>query len=141
MSYTDLETARHAVLSVWQVAKEAPTSWNWIVRCYSHKKGFFGETLGEGATPEDAWIDAANKLAKPHPLVIDTKEAVVVKMDVYEVYGSCATARGWDFLVCKSLKDAMEHVEASVDDLEEGDDVRIVFRRYTQEQMDEVIYE
>lgn len=63
------------------------------------------------------------------------------KVDVYEVFGSCATSRGWDFLVCRTLKEALEHIADSLDSLEEGDEVKIVFRRYTPEQMEEVVYE
>lgn len=61
--------------------------------------------------------------------------------DVYEVYGSCATGRGWDFLVCTTMKEALEHIEDSLDSLDEGEEVKIVFRRYTQTQMEEVVYE
>lgn len=63
------------------------------------------------------------------------------KTDVYEVYGSCATSRGWDFLVSKTMKEALEHIADSLDSLEDGEEVKIVFRRYTQDQMDEVVYE
>lgn len=65
--------------------------------------------------------------------------------DVYEVYGSTARASGWDFTVCTSLKDALSRVERDLDDLdadpEKEDEVRIVFRRYTAAQMEDVIYE
>jgi len=63
------------------------------------------------------------------------------KTDVYEVFGSCATSRGWDFLVCTSLSNALENISDSLDSLEDGEEVKIVFRRYTKEQMDEVVYE
>jgi hypothetical protein len=61
--------------------------------------------------------------------------------DVYEVYGSCAGRSGWDFLVCTTMKDALEHIETSLDSLEEGEEVKIVFRRYTKAQMEDVVYE
>jgi hypothetical protein len=62
-------------------------------------------------------------------------------IDVYEVYGSCAGGRGWDFLVCTTMKDALEQIEVSLDSLEESEEVKIVFRRYTPAQMEEVVYE
>lgn len=61
--------------------------------------------------------------------------------DVYEVYGSCATSRGWDFLVCKTMQNALANIEESLDSLEEGEEVKIVFQRYTEAQMEEVVYE
>lgn len=65
--------------------------------------------------------------------------------DVFEVYGKTARSRGWDFLVCKTLKEALEVIEGDLDDLdadpEKEDEVRIVFRRYTESQMEDVIYE
>lgn len=61
--------------------------------------------------------------------------------DVYEVYGSCATGRGWDFMVCMTMKEALEHIEDSMDSLEPGEEVKIVFQRYTAIQMEDVVYE
>jgi len=63
------------------------------------------------------------------------------KIDVYEVYGSCATGRGWDFIVCTSMTEALHNIEDSLDSLEEGEEVKIVFQRYTPAQMEEVIYD
>jgi len=63
------------------------------------------------------------------------------RVNVFEVYGKTADARGWDFMVCKSAKDALEFIESDMDELAEGEEVRIVFRRYTEAQMDDVVYE
>jgi hypothetical protein len=60
---------------------------------------------------------------------------------VFEVYGPRADAQGWDFIVYKTLQDAIDHIESDLDGLPEDGELRIVFKRYTQEQMDEVIYE
>jgi hypothetical protein len=68
-------------------------------------------------------------------------ESASAKVDVFEVYGASARERGWDFLVCKTIKDAMAFVESDIDGLEDGDEVKIVFRQYTKVQMDEVVYE
>ncbi len=55
--------------------------------------------------------------------------------DVYEVHGSCAEKRGFDFLVCRTLSDAFDFAEEALDDAGE---VRILFRRYSQRQLDEI---
>jgi hypothetical protein len=80
-----------------------------------------------------AWQNAAESLP-PQP----AQEKLT---DVFEVYGGSAHERGWDFLVCKSIKDALAFIESDIDGLEDGEEVKIVFRTYTQSQMDEVIYE
>jgi hypothetical protein len=63
--------------------------------------------------------------------------------EVYEVYGKTSQANGWDFVVCRSRKDSLAIVESDMDELDADaeDEVRVRFRRYTKEQMDEVIYE
>lgn len=65
--------------------------------------------------------------------------------DVYEVYGATARARGWDFMVCKTASEALHMVQSDIDELDDDPDnedaVRIVFRRYTAAQMEDVIYE
>jgi hypothetical protein len=65
--------------------------------------------------------------------------------DVYEIYGKTARSRGWDFMVCTSAKEAIDLIESDIDELDpdpdSGDEVRIVFRRYTPTQMEDVIYE
>jgi hypothetical protein len=65
--------------------------------------------------------------------------------EVYEVYGETAQANGWDFVVCRSLKDALAILYSDIDELDADpdaeDEVRIRFRRYTKEQMDEVYFE
>jgi hypothetical protein len=57
--------------------------------------------------------------------------------DVYEVHGS----GGWDFTVCTTMKEALETIESDLDSLEDGEDLRIVYRKYTAAQMEDVIYE
>jgi hypothetical protein len=49
-------------------------------------------------------------------------------IDVFEVYGKSARRKGWDFLVCKSLSEALAIIEDDLDSLD-------------QDGMDEVIYE
>jgi hypothetical protein len=63
------------------------------------------------------------------------------KIDVYEVYGSSAAVNGWDFMVCRTMAEALHVIESDLDDLEEGEEVKIVFRRYTAAQMEDVVYE
>ena len=76
---------------------------------------------------------------KPSPI---TPEALTI---VYEVYGSSARSHGWDFLVCKTAKEALHIIESDIDELDtdpdEEDVVKIVCRKYTKEQMEEVAYE
>ena len=62
--------------------------------------------------------------------------------DVYEVHGgSTARAAGWDFTVCRTLELLKETIEADADELKPGDELKIIFRHYTQEQMDDVVFE
>jgi hypothetical protein len=62
--------------------------------------------------------------------------------NVWEVYGCSARARGWDFLVCKTIKDATALIEEDMDSMsEDGDEFKVVFKKYTQAQLDEVVYE
>jgi len=61
--------------------------------------------------------------------------------DVYEVHGSGARSSGWDFTVCTTMKEALETIESDLDSLEDGEDLRIVYRKYTAAQMEDVIYE
>jgi hypothetical protein len=63
------------------------------------------------------------------------------KIDVYEVYGGSAGAGGWDFMVCKTMREALHVIESDLDALDEGEEVRIVFKRYTPLQMEDVVYE
>jgi hypothetical protein len=62
-------------------------------------------------------------------------------INVYEVHGGNARGRGWDFLVCTSMKDALCTIESDLDALEDGEELKIIFKRYTKAQMDEVVYE
>ena len=62
------------------------------------------------------------------------------KTDVFEVYGPDASSRGWDFMVVLP-KDLEHHIAMSSDALDEGEEIRIIFKRYTQAQMNEVVYE
>jgi hypothetical protein len=59
----------------------------------------------------------------------------------FEVYGPQAEVKGWDFIVYKSLKDVEEAIWLDIDALKDGEEVRIVYRKYTKEQWDEVVYE
>lgn len=72
-------------------------------------------------------------------------DTVVEKTDTYEIYGKTAQSKGWDFMVCKSAKEALAVIESDIDELDDDpdaeDEVRIVFRRYTAAQMEDVIYE
>lgn len=61
--------------------------------------------------------------------------------DVFEVYGDTARSHGWDFLVCKSQKEVDDILAQDLDSLADGEEVRVVFRKYTQAEMDEVVYE
>lgn len=61
--------------------------------------------------------------------------------DVFEVYGPTANGHGWDFMVYKSVKELENSLWLDLDALEEGEEVRIIFRRYTQSQIEDVVYE
>src|ERR1700755_2927156 len=119
------------------------------------QKGIPCEWYGKQLGPHD-WIETSDGWKrctkckfeyKPEalnkPLYLNQSEAPSGEQthNVFEVYGSSADAQGWDCTVCSSLKGAMHVVESDLDALNEGGEVRIVFKRYTQAQMDEVVYE
>lgn len=60
-------------------------------------------------------------------------------IDVYEVYD----ARDIDYTVFRheQMEEFQTHVWLLVDGLKDGQSIRIEYRKYTQEQMDEVEYE
>lgn len=61
---------------------------------------------------------------------------------VFEIHGGGnAAGNGWDFTVCRTLKEALGTLEGDLDGMEEGDEIKIVFKNYTQAEMDEVIFE
>jgi hypothetical protein len=63
------------------------------------------------------------------------------KTEVYEVHGRPADERRWDFLVCRSLGDALWYVQSAMEDAEEGEIVSVKFMRYTPAQLAEVVEE
>lgn len=165
-NYEQVEAAKKKVLAVYPDAQAVAFSYGdgrggrYEVWC---NKGT--QLLGEGMF-DDVWTAAASRLPAPveskahtdtskmeemtdaefdtvlsEPKAQVESASVEPKTDVYEVFGSCATNRGWDFLVCTTLSNALENISDSLDSLEEGEEVKIVFRRYTANQMDEVIYE
>ena len=72
---------------------------------------------------------------------IEQAGAQVLPFNVFEVYSKRADRQGWDFIVYKSAQATLQELDFDLDELEDGEEIRIVFKRYTQEQMDEVIYE
>lgn len=62
--------------------------------------------------------------------------------EIFEIHGGKhAAAMGWDFTVCRNLQETMGILEQDLDDLEEDGEIKVVFKRYTQEQMDDVVFE
>lgn len=80
-------------------------------------------------------ICSSNNLPGPcHKFEIASKLS-----DVYEVYGGkTASASGWDFTVCRTMQELQDIISSDADDLKEGDALKIIYRRYTQDQLDEV---
>ena len=58
--------------------------------------------------------------------------------EVYEVYGVNAEGCGCTYLVCRTLEEALGFVQSDMEDAKEGGKTTVVFRRYTQTQLDEV---
>ena len=63
------------------------------------------------------------------------------RTDVYEIFGSTAQSNGWDFTVCQTIRESLDIIGADLDDLEDGEELRIVYRRYTPAQMEEVVFD
>lgn len=61
--------------------------------------------------------------------------------DVFEYRGPSADARGWDYIVFMSVEDTLHALEIDLSDAPYGAAVQVVRRRYTQAEMDEVVYE
>lgn len=115
----------------------APLSQPIYGSCDSQQEGSSLHLEGKECVSWKPYIPPPAEVAAPLPEPQE-KDGLT---DVYEVYGGAATSRGWDFLVCKTMKNALENIEASLDLLEEGEEVKIVFRRYTAAQMEDVVYE
>ena len=63
------------------------------------------------------------------------------RTDVYEVFGATARSSGWDYTVCQSLSEALRIIEYDLDALEEGEELRIVYRKYSAAMMEDVIFD
>ena len=71
----------------------------------------------------------------------DVAGARAMRTDVYEVFGATARSSGWDYTVCQSLSEALRIIEYDLDALEEGEELRIVYRKYSAVQMEAVIFD
>ena len=65
-----------------------------------------------------------------------------MEYEVFEIHGgNTAKASGWDFTVCRTIREAINTLESDLDDMNYEDEIKIIFKRYTQAQMDEVVFE
>jgi len=64
------------------------------------------------------------------------------RTDVYEIHGGeHARSRGWDFTVCRTIRESLDVIGADLDALEEGEELRIVYQKYSAGQMEEVVFD
>jgi len=62
--------------------------------------------------------------------------------EVFEIHdGATARGHGVDTWVCKSIQEAIDTLYMDLDSMEENDEIKIVFKRYTQAEMVEIIYD
>ena len=57
---------------------------------------------------------------------------------VFEVYGKTAEENGWDCVVCQSLESALTRLSFDLDSLEDGQEVKVVLKMYTESDMDDI---
>ncbi len=63
-----------------------------------------------------------------------------VKFDVFEIHGGkSARGHGYDYSVCRTQTEAENILAADMDAMDDGDELKIIFRRYSQAELDDVI--
>lgn len=141
---------KEKVLKVHPDAESQFSGFNWGVRSYKAM-----EVLGVGNSEESAWQNAAESLpAQPEqkvvydawgkagrlqpvaPVEAKEKEQRAANIPCYEVYD----AKDIDCTVFQHerMNDLQDFVYQLLDGLEDGESIRIEFKNYTKEELDEV---
>lgn len=63
------------------------------------------------------------------------------KIPVFEIEAKSARGMGWDLWVCRSDKEASERLLSDLDEMEEGETIKVRYKMYTPAQLEEVVFE